>query len=110
MVCCSAWSGPMCRATNGAWGSRSRSADLLVTEAPVGGGTSLPSVVADHSRDAGLSADGQLVGRMRCVVALGTLAGQLGEGSLDLAPDAADRDAEHPLATLEQVDDLVGRS
>src|SRR3954451_21800436 len=39
---------------------------------------------------------------------LGTLAGQLRQLALDLAPDAADRDAEHALATLDEVDDLVG--
>ena len=32
----------------------------------------------------------------------------LGQASLDLAPDAADRDAEDPLAALDQVDHLVG--
>ena len=36
------------------------------------------------------------------------LAGQLGQRPLDLAPDPADRDAEHALAALDQVDDLVG--
>ena len=41
-------------------------------------------------------------------VVVGALAGQLGERALDLAPDAADRDAEDALAALEQVDDLVG--
>ena len=39
--------------------------------------------------------------------ALGALAGQLGEVALDLAPDAADRDAEHALAALHEVDHLV---
>src|SRR5229473_2997796 len=34
--------------------------------------------------------------------------GQFGQVSLDLAPDPAQRDAEHPLAALEQVDHLVG--
>src|SRR3712207_7873193 len=35
------------------------------------------------------------------------LARQLGEGALDLAPHAADGDAEDALTALEQVDDLV---
>ena len=38
----------------------------------------------------------------------GALTGQLGERTLDLAPDPADRDAEDALAALDQVDDLVG--
>ena len=38
---------------------------------------------------------------------LRSLAGQLGEFSLDLAPDPADRDAEDALATGEKVDDLL---
>src|SRR5690606_5535945 len=39
----------------------------------------------------------------------GTLAGQRGERALHLAPDPAEGDAEHALAALQQVDDLVRR-
>src|SRR5690242_13351347 len=35
--------------------------------------------------------------------------GQIGERSLDLLPDPAERDPEDALAALQQVDDLVGR-
>src|ERR1022692_1122975 len=39
--------------------------------------------------------------------AIGALTGQLREGAVNLLPDAAERDAEHALAPLEQVHDLV---
>src|SRR4051794_2967257 len=53
------------------------------------------------------TAGGELVALGRDGLVLGALAGQLGQGALDLAPDAADGDAEHALTTLEEVDDLV---
>src|SRR5690625_1658427 len=56
---------------------------------------------------AGAAALGELVLHGRGA-ALGALGGQLGERALDLAPHPADGDAEHALATLDQVDDLVG--
>src|SRR5262245_26901780 len=52
----------------------------------------------------------QLVARMLVVVPGGTFARQLGQRALDLAPDAPDGDAEHALAALQQVDDLVWRA
>src|SRR5690242_11997005 len=58
------------------------------------------------ARFASLAPVGQLVGGLARLLA-GLLRGQLGELALDLAPDAADRDAEDTLATAEQVDDLV---
>src|SRR5262245_64847697 len=55
----------------------------------------------------GAATRGQLVvGAVRLRTAR-ALAGQLGERALNLAPHAADRDAEHALAALQQVDDLV---
>ena len=50
------------------------------------------------------SPGGRLVGSASAVRSLGSSA----RDALDLAPDAADGDAEHALAALEQVDDLVG--
>ena len=50
-----------------------------------------------------------VVGVGRGGLVLGALAGQLGEGALDLAPDAADGDAEDSLPALQEVDDLLGR-
>src|SRR5699024_511277 len=38
-----------------------------------------------------------------------TLGWQLGESSLNFAPDAADRDAKYALATLYEVNNLIGR-
>src|SRR6478735_9263232 len=54
-----------------------------------------------------LAARGELVALV-CFLRLGgALRGQVSERPLDLAPDAADGDAEDTLATLEEVDDLV---
>ena len=81
----------------------------------------VPDVVRGSSRRPGGRAGRRAVSR-RCAAlrraasssaawlsasSVGPLAGQLGERSLDLAPDAADRDAEDALAALQQVDDLV---
>src|SRR4051812_27368793 len=56
---------------------------------------------------AGPPASRELVGRARARLVGGTLAGELGERALDLAPDSADGDPEDALPALEQVDDLV---
>src|SRR5262245_65730102 len=62
---------------------------------------------ASSAAELGAPTRGQLVvGAVRLRTAR-ALAGQLGERALDLAPDAADRDAEHALTALQQVDDLV---
>ena len=57
-----------------------------------------------------LAPRGQLVlGRGDRLAAVGALAGEVGDGAGQLAHRAADRDAEHALAALQQVDDLFGR-
>src|SRR5699024_3075498 len=75
---------------------------------------SLPHVIIGSSR---LSARvfratscGQLIAGVLDVGIIGTLAGQLRERPLDLAPDTADRDPEYALAALQEVDHLVGRT
>src|SRR5438309_10776175 len=45
----------------------------------------------------------------RTVAARYVLGGKLGERALHLLPDAAERDSEHTLTALEQIDDLVRR-
>src|SRR6478736_2318132 len=64
---------------------------------------------AKQSADcAGAAAGGQFVaGRMGRGVLMGALARQGGQASLDVAPDAAQSDAEHALAATQQVDHLV---
>src|SRR5690606_5131153 len=54
------------------------------------------------------TAPGELVLDERCAVVLRAFGRELRELSLDLAPDAADRDTEHTLTTLDEVNDLVG--
>src|SRR3954452_12785215 len=65
---------------------------------------------AGSARGAGAAAHGELVGGRRGLLlglGLGAFGRQRGEGALDRAPDPAQRDAEHALATAQQVDDLV---
>src|SRR5690348_9922407 len=78
-------------------------------------------MVGDTSRNPNTTdGSGSLADSARCATACQLVAavgltwffahgGQVGERSLDLPPDPAERDPEDALATLQQVDDLVGR-
>ena len=56
-----------------------------------------------------LAPRGQLVlGRCDRLAAVGALAGEVGDRAGQLPHGAGDRDAEHPLAALQQIDDLLG--
>jgi DNA ligase D-like protein (predicted ligase) len=64
---------------------------------------------ASQLADLALPAVRQLVAAVRDQPVLGADRGHLGEFARHLLPHPAERDAEHPLAAREQVDDLVGR-
>src|SRR5690349_5329342 len=51
----------------------------------------------------------KLVAALRSADRLARIRGQVGKRALDLAPHSAERDAEHALAALQQVDNLVRR-
>src|SRR5258707_11975356 len=64
-----------------------------------------PSRLADSA----CPAAGELVGAGRTVGLFARVGGQVSQRALDLLPHPAERDPEHALAALQQVDDLVGR-
>src|SRR5258707_3045036 len=61
--------------------------------------------LADSARPAA----GELVGAGRTAGLFARVGGQLSQRALDLLPHPAERDPEHALTALQQVDDLVGR-